>query len=296
MNISLELYKTFYYVAKNKNISRAANELMISQPAISKSIRTLEEQLEIKLFIRKRDGVVLTDEGKLLYDKIKNAVEIINSAEEDMNSITNLESGTINIGTSKTIINEFLLKYISDFHTKYPKIKIKIHTDRTNKLLDKMKNGIVDIIFTNLPYPLTNEFKSENILKIHNGLYANNNFKNLKDRLVPLEELKEYPFVMLPVGSSSRIFLDDLFNKNNILIRPSMEIASYTLSSSFIKIGLGIGMLTEEFIQDEIKNEELFEIKTELKIPDRYIGVIYLNNKLLSKCATKFIEIVKEKK
>ena len=77
MNINLELYKTFYYVAKNESISRAANELMISQPAISKSIKTLEEQVNVQLFIRKRDGVELTDAGEIIYNKIKNAMELL---------------------------------------------------------------------------------------------------------------------------------------------------------------------------------------------------------------------------
>ena len=71
MNINLELYKVFYYVAKNESITRAANELAISQPAISKSIKTLENQINTSLFVRKRDGVTLTEAGETIYKKIK---------------------------------------------------------------------------------------------------------------------------------------------------------------------------------------------------------------------------------
>lgn len=88
MNINLELYKTFYYVAKNENISRASNELSISQPAISKAIKTLEEQLNTNLFIRKRDGMELTEAGEAFYKKIKDAMELISSAENDLEVIT----------------------------------------------------------------------------------------------------------------------------------------------------------------------------------------------------------------
>ena len=116
MNINLELYKTFYYVAKNGNITRAANEMMISQPAISKSIKTLENQMEVKLFVRKREGVILTDVGETLYKKIKEAMELIESAENDIKALTSMEMGVINIGASKTILHEYLMPYIKKFH------------------------------------------------------------------------------------------------------------------------------------------------------------------------------------
>ena len=126
MNINLELYKVFYYVAKNESISRAANELLISQPAISKSIKNLEEQINTNLFIRKRDGVLLTEAGEIIYKKIKDAMDLIYSAENDLEVLTNMESGIINIGASKTILHEFLMPYIKEFHIKYPKINIII--------------------------------------------------------------------------------------------------------------------------------------------------------------------------
>ena len=130
MNINLELYKTFYYVAKNESITRAASELLISQPAISKAIKTLEEQLNTPLFIRKRDGVKLTEAGETIYNKIKGAMELIDSAEENIKSLTNLDSGSINIGASKTIIHEYLMPYIKKFHKDYPNINIRIFTEK----------------------------------------------------------------------------------------------------------------------------------------------------------------------
>ena len=110
MNTNLELYKTFYHVAKNGNITKTANELLVSQPAVSKSIKTLEEQLNTTLFNRKNDGVMLTSAGKIIYDKIKDAMELINSAEEDLKNFNNMEIGRINIGAGNTIIQKYLIK------------------------------------------------------------------------------------------------------------------------------------------------------------------------------------------
>ena len=112
MNVNFELYKIFAYVAKNKNITKAANELNITQPSISKSIKNLEEQLGCTLFIRNKYGVSLTNEGKVLYDKIKNAVNLVESAEDDIRNILNVEEGTITIGVTKTITRMYLLRII----------------------------------------------------------------------------------------------------------------------------------------------------------------------------------------
>ena len=122
MKTNLELYKVFYYVAKNKNITQAANELMVSQPAVSKSIKTLERDLNTVLFNRNKDGVSLNNAGELLYNKIKKAMELIVSAEEDLSSLNNMEQGTINIGAGNTIMQRYLMPYIKEFHELYPNI------------------------------------------------------------------------------------------------------------------------------------------------------------------------------
>ncbi len=107
MNISLELYKVFYCVAKNKSITGASNELMISQPAVSKAVKTLENQMNLRLFERTNNGVKLTEIGQLIYRRVENAIQLIESAENDVKSILNMELGTLRIGASKVIIDEF---------------------------------------------------------------------------------------------------------------------------------------------------------------------------------------------
>ena len=116
MNINFELYRIFYTVANTKNITKAAEELMISQPAISKSIKNLEEQLGGQLFIRTKRGVILTDEGKEFYNYIKRAMEYIYNAESKFTDLINLNTGTIKIGISSTLTKEFLIPYLEEFH------------------------------------------------------------------------------------------------------------------------------------------------------------------------------------
>lgn len=296
MNINFELYKTFYSVAKNQNITKAARELMISQPAVSKSIKTLEEQLNCSLFIRNKYGVTLTSEGQLFYENIKPAIEMIEHAEDELQETLNLEYGTLSLGVSNSLTQNYLLPYIKIFHEKYPNIKIKISTSPTFQLITQARNGLIDFIILNLPYKLPSDFKEQRLKEIHDCFIANNNWSELKSKTIDLEKLQNYPLILLAKGSNTRTFLDEVCEEHNILLNPEMELASYSLVVAFTKIGLGLGYATKEFIQQEIDSKELFEIKTNPQIPPRSIGVTHLKQKQLNKASLAFLDILKEKK
>lgn len=293
MNINFELYKIFYNVAKNKNITKAANKLMISQPAISKSIKNLEEQLACTLFIRNKTGVVLTEEGKMFYEQIKQAVEIIDSAEAKLLEMTNLDYGFLNIGVSNTLAKKYLLPFIENFYKEYPNIKINIHTNMTTELIKQIRNGIIDIIILNLPYNIPNDFEKINLKTIHDCFVANNKFISLKDKVIKLEELNDYPLILLSEGSNTRYFLDHFCLERGIKLNPKFDVAGFSLVVEFAKIGLGIAGVTREYVKEELNNGELFEIKVEPKLSSRHIGAIYLKNKALSRTTQKFLKMLK---
>lgn len=292
MNINLELYKVFYYVAKNESISKAANELSISQPAISKSVKSLEEQINTNLFIRKRDGVELTEAGEVFYKKIKDAMDLINSAENDIEVLTNMESGIINIGASKTILHEFLMPYIKEFHQKHPKINIRIFTDKTSDLIRKAKMGLIDVIFTNLPYSLPNEFETFKLMDLHDCFAANNTYDYLKERKITKKDLEKLPLLILTKGATTRIRLDDYCFENNIEIHPEMEFSSNSLIKEFTEAGFGIGMLSEEHIKKELETDNLFKLNIELPLKNKYLGMVWTadNKSIVSK---NFIQYIK---
>ena len=293
MNINLELYKTFYYVAKNESISRAANELSISQPAISKAIKTLEEQINTNLFIRKRDGVELTEAGETIYKKVKDAIDLITSAENDLEVLTSMDSGIINIGASKTIIHEFLMPYIKSFHKKYPKINIRIFTDQTTELIKKAKMGLIDIVFTNLPCDLPQEFKTFKLMGLHDCLVANETFKEYKNKKLEKKDLENLPLLILTKGTKTRIRLDDYCEENDIHINSKMEFSSNTLIKEFTEAGFGVGLLTEEHVKDELNSGKLFKLNIDLPLKEKYLGMVYSteNKSLVSK---NFINYIKD--
>lgn len=292
MNINFEYYKIFYNVAKNKNITKTANDLMISQPAVSKCIKNLETQIGCSLFVRNKFGVSLTEEGITLYNEIKNAIEIIENAENKIDEIINLESGCLNIGISNTLTQKYLLPYIKKFNKKYPKVKINIHTGTSYDYINKARNGLLDFIIINLPFNVPNDFEKKELIKIHDCFVANENFANLRNKKLKLEDLNKYPLILLAKGSNGRYFLDEYCLKHGINLNSKFELASYSLVSEFIKSGIGIGLLTREFIKEELENNTLFELNTNFNLENRSIGIIYLKNKTLNRCSKEFIKLL----
>lgn len=293
MNIDFELYRIFYVVANHSNITKASEELNISQPAISKAIKNLEDQLGGYLFVRTKRGVVLTEEGKEFYNYIKQAIEYINNAENKFTDLINLETGCIKIGISTTLTKEFLLPYLEKFHSLYPKIDIQITTNLTSELIPKLKNGLIDIIILNLnDKNYGNDIEIIKCRKIHDCFVTNNKYNNLINKEISLKELNNYPLILQSKGSNTREFLDNFTKENGVILKPNIELASYSLVVEFTKIGLGIGYATKEYIKHYIDNKELFELNIKEKIPSRYIGIALSKNHVPNFSTKKLIEII----
>lgn len=296
MNINLELYKVFYVVANHLNITSAANELMISQPAISKSIKTLEEQLGGSLFIRTKRGVILTEEGKEFYCYIKEAMNLINNAENKFKDMINLETGTIRIGISLTLTKEFLLPYLKIFHQKYPKIKVQINTSMAKNLIDDLKKGNVDLIIINLPPQIDTDLEVIKVRTVQDCFIVGAYYQDLATKKLTLQELNNYPLILQPQNNNTRKFLDNYTKENGVILNPTMTLGSYNLVVDFTKIGYGIGYATKDYIQKELKSQELFTLDITPKIPPRDIGILFSKYNIPSFSAKKLIEIIESKK
>lgn len=290
--IDFELYKVFYTVAKYSNITKAAESLYISQPAVTMSIKKLEELLDTTLFVRNKRGVTLTTEGKVLYEHVAQAMENIKIGENKLSSLKTLETGSIRIGIGATLTKHFLITYLEIFHKKYPKISINIDTSMTSEVLKKLDDGKIDIaIIAND----CDEFKNFNVnfvKDLHYSFVCNKTYSNLLDKTISLEELNCYPLLLQHQTTNSRRMLDDFANKNNIKLSSDMELSSHSLVIEFSKIGLGIGFTAEEFIQDELKNGELFKINIQPSFPKQKLLVLTKKDYFPSFSTQKFIEII----
>lgn len=288
-----KLIKYFILLPFIGSITKAANSLYISQPAITKTIKKLETELGITLFNRGPKGVILTENGKIFYEFIKNGVESFINGEHKLTSLKNLETGTIRIGASTTVTRYFLLPFIEKFHSQFPNIDISITNSLTTRLLADLKKGSLDVLVVNLPTANDDSLVITPCATIQDCFAGNLNYKNQISKELSLKDLVEnFPIITQKEPSNTRAFLNSLMDKNNVSFHPKFDIVSYALVKDFAKIGLGISYITKEFAKDELDNELLFEIPIKETIPKRNLGIVLPNNTITSFATEKFIELM----
>ena len=295
MEVDIELYKIFYTVAKLGNITKAAEKLYISQPAVTMSIKKLEEQLESTLFVRTKRGVILTTEGNVLYEYISKAMENIELGENRLASLKKLESGNIKIGIGSTLTKYFLINYLDEYHKLYPNVNINIDTSVTESVIKKLEEGALDMAIVISDEKSLNNLNIEYSRDIEYIFIANKEYKEKIGKSIKAEELNEYPLILQTEKSSSRKFLDKVMKKNDIILNSTMELTSYSLVIEFAKIGMGLGFTSKEYVRKEIENEELFEINVIPKIPMQKIVVLTRKGYIPSFSTKKLIELIKSK-
>lgn len=294
--IDLELYRIFYVVAENKNITKASEILNISQPAVTKHIQNLENQLGTPLFIRTKKGVVLNDAGKKIYLKVKNALTILDEVEREIYNINEMNKGTIKIGTSTSLVKKYLLYYIEEFHKLYPNIVITIFTDPTKELIGDLKSGQIDMIIAKEPKQEDLDLEYAHLGTTSYMFVANDKYKELRDKKVSIEELSKYPFLFQKNPSNARTSVENYFKNNGYKIDPKMNIGSASLVSDFASIGYGIGYATELYVENYISKGKLFKINVDPEPEKIDFGLITLKNNVLPSYINKFIGFLKEGK
>lgn len=295
MIAKLDLYKVFCQVSKSKSFSKASKELYMTQPAVSQAVMQLERELDIRLFNRTPKGVSLTNEGKLLFEYVNSAINLISSGEEKILESKDLTVGELKIGVGDTISKYFLLSYLEVFHNKYPNLKFKIINGTTSELCDLIKSGEIDIAICNLPIN-DSSLEVKPCGKVKDIFVCGEKYKDLTNKKIPLEEMVKYPLIFLEPSSNSRKYVEKFMLSKGVKISPEFELGSFDLLLEFAKINLGIACVVKEFSKEYLEKGLLYEVKILEEIPSRSIGVCYLKKVPLSLASTKFVEILESKK
>lgn len=277
--INLELYKIFVLVAKEGNITRASELMNISQPAVTKHIKNLENELNILLFYR-NNGMKLTKKGKELFEMISPAIEILQKAEA---IVTN--NREINFGTYNTMVSVLLSESISQYYSRNENKKINIINSDIDNMIFKLETTELDIVVSKrIDEKVYDTSKIEYVKlgKLHDVLVTNKNSKLAKKKLVSIDELQD-EIIYIPRNESiSTTNFVKMIEKSNI-----KKIDSATMLK-IVEKGEGIGFITKEYIE----NDRVAIIKTDFKIEASEYG-IYLNKENNFKELKEFIEILK---
>lgn len=273
MEQHLSQYRIFYEVARCGNISRAAKELYISQPAISKAIGKLEESLGTRLFLRNSRGVQLTPEGNVLFQHVAAAFDSLSRGEKELKRIHDFHIGQLKIGVSNTLCKYVLLPYLKSFVEKYPHVNITIESQSTAHTLEMLEARKIDIGLVAEPRARRG-LNFTPVMEIHDGFVCTPAYmENLTLREGPAPDIfKTGNIMLLDRSNMSRKHLDAYLSDRDIEVNQLLEVTDMALLIEFARIGLGIACVILDFVSDDLKNGTLMEVPLDAPIPRRVIG------------------------
>lgn len=281
-DINLNLYRIFYICSKSKSFVEASGRLCISQPAISKQIKKLEELLDTKLFYRNSNGLVLTNDGKELLKYIDKSYNYLLAGEKVIKDNKNMDKGLIIIGAPAHIASFYLLKFIEEYRDDHPNVLFRIINGSTIELIKNLEEHKIDFIIDSSPITIiNNEMKCEPLTSFETCLITSAKNKN--------SEFTFHKYIMPYERSSIRKNLEKELEKYDIKLNVILEVETTDLIISSVKKGIGSGYVVKKSVEKELKNGDLSELKTKYNLPKLELNLLYFDD-YLSNLARFFIK------
>ena len=294
--VNLELYRVFYTVAKCGSLTKAAEELYISQPAVSQAIKQLENQLGGKLFNRTHKGMELSDTGgKQIFPMVEKALKLLGEAESKYIELKDTATGIVRICASDTVSTHFLLPFVKKYHEKYPSVNLILQNCTSSETIELLKNNKGDVGFVNLPLDDSDINLSSTVMQIHDTFVASDKFSELFGETIDLKRLQDYPLLMLELSTATRQAIVSFAHSQGIHLHPEIELASLELMTELAKNGIGIACIPKEFVRHELEEGSIREIKTNPALPSRAIGLALPKDGNMTFAVKEFIKMVNGK-
>ena len=294
--VNLDLYRVFYAVAKCGSLTKAAEELYISQPAVSQAIKQLETQLGGTLFNRTHKGVELSETGgKQILPIADKALKLFDEAEAKYAELKDTATGVVRICASDTVSTHFLIPYIKEYHDKFPEVNIALLHGTSSETIETLKNQKGDIGFVNLPIDDSEINLMNAVMQLHDVFVANDAFSELFDGVVDLKSLQDYPLLMLEASTATQQAITAFTGSQGVHLHPEIEPASLELMTELAKNGIGIACIPREFVSRELSEGSLKEIKTDPVLPARALALALPKNENPTFAVREFIKLIVNK-
>ncbi len=287
-NIDLNSLKIFVSVFENNSISIASKKLYISQPAVTISIKKLEERLKGKLFTRLPKGIKPTIEGKKFYEHCKNGLNQIGLGFENFSMELFKQSGTLNIGSDTSIIKYVLAPFIKKFSELYPFVKISFTEVIADRLQKYLSRGDIDIAFEIDTIKNLETFDSVKLRSLTNCFVGNMSIKNVEVNYISLKEKK---IATLKNDTNHRNLFNSFCLKNSLLINPFYETANFESLTTICKGTNAIGFAVKELIENDLN--ELFVLKSTFNLPQVNLYALLPKGNNNSLACEKFLDLFK---
>lgn len=292
---NISRYNTFVVAAECRSVSEAAKKLYVSQPSVSAELASLESELNVRLFFRSNRGITLTEEGKALYDYIKNAFSFIEKGEEKLREISGLKSGTLRIGASDMTLKFFLLDYITEFRESYPDVHLTVTNNPTPKTFEALRSGSIDFGVVSEPFSVSNEedFVLVPVREINDVFIVKGDDPLAEKKAITKKELSAHPIIMLERHTSTRSYISSYLGAD--FPPPAIELATSDLILEFAKRGIGVSSIVEDFAKKELDEGTVKKLDLHEPIPPRRFFLVFLRRIPLSAAAERMISLIEGK-
>lgn len=292
MEVSFDLLRTFKVVAQYGSISKASKKLCLTQPSVTKTIKKLESQLNMTLFVREKKGMVLTDNGKMLYRYIIDSINTLDNVELLAKNVNLSDIGKLKIGAGDSVTRNLLKKTIVEFKKLNPGITIEISNSSSEDLYNDLRYGRIDIIFINSTVIINeNKYKSFKLIDIEDCFFTIPEIYEKVKNVTNIKSILSQSLIVQNEKYDTRTFLNAICLRNNIQLKPIIELDRHGLMIEFVKEGLGIGFATKQYIKPYLDSGELIELNVNFDIQKRHINCVYRNNKNIK--VKKFLDLLK---
>jgi DNA-binding transcriptional LysR family regulator len=289
--MNLNQLKIFYYAAKNGNLSSAANELFITQPAVTKGIQRLQEHYEIKFidFVGKK--LMLTDAGEVLYQIAEKIFEMEKQAEESIRDFQQRKRGQIRVLSSESFGDYYLPHIIIPFSKAYPLVRVSMNILPTEQVVEKTASLECDLGF--ISYPVEHkklsvrEVLEDKLVIITAPNHPLAHKKNLKPK-----DLEGQNFIMHEKGSAPRRAIEELIRKNNISIGIPLELSSNRAIKRAVEESTGIALISRKVANEEIRAKRLKAINVADPSMTRKFFLIHHKDKYISESLRLMMDMV----
>ncbi len=286
--------QSFLVLAEVKNFTKAADQLFLSQPALTKQIQTLENELGVTLFNRVGKSTFLTAEGEMLVNYAKQTIAAYNNALEHIKQIQNLEEGTLNFGATNFIGVYLMPEIIAKFKNRYPKITINMTINSSTNILKKLH-------LNQLEFAFVSDYITQDTDRYQISKYKDDELQLIvgkKHRLFGREscsinELKNEIYITKAPDSSQYKFIDSILKKENFDFKNKLFIGQQEAIKESVIHNLGISFISTRAIQREYLHGDLWPLKIDEFNLKREIQCVKLKDISLSPAAEEFIKMIK---
>ena len=281
MLAKIDLYETFYYVAVLGSFSEAADQLCLTQSAVSQSIRKLELELGVSLFIRKSKKIQLTDYGEILIPHVKSALSELQAAELKIQNSIDSKKYVVRIGATETAFSYGLVDYLKEIQENNPHVRIQLVGTTSSNVLSMLLKKELNIAFVILPEQRTREedYNEISFIKrqaIQDCFVVSKDYELQKNKKYALRELISEPFVSVSADNTVRAMIDDFFAKENLIFNPALTVNGMNQVLKLVENGLGIGIVPEALVKEKLQDGTLVKLALRAELQPRYMYLAYL--------------------